>query len=91
VRTTVDIEEALLMDLKERARQTGQPLRVIFNLVLRRGMADEAKRAGAREPYRCLTFAMGEPVSAAFDLDKALHLAEVLEDQAIVHKLELRK
>jgi hypothetical protein len=34
---------------------------------------------------------MGQPVSGNINLDKALHLAETLEDLEIAHELETRK
>ena len=90
MRTTIDIEEALLSDLKERAGQLGVPLKSLINSTLRRGltMSDQSPKSMT---YRCPTFSMGQPVSGGINLDKALNLAEALEDQEIAHELETRK
>jgi hypothetical protein len=90
MRTTIDIEEALLSDLKVRAGQLGVPLRSLINSALRRGLNTPDQSSSANS-YQCPTFPMGQPVAGGINLDKALSLAEALEDQEIAHELETRK
>lgn len=75
-------------DLKRRARRTGKPFRQLLNNAVRAGL--RAQDAPPPRPYRL------EPVSAGgvlpgIDLDRALGLADALEDEAIARKLEMRK
>lgn len=86
MRTTVDIAPDLLKRLRAEAHQRGVPLKELLNRVLRRGL-EERPSARAR-PYRGPTFAMGAPLRP---LDKALALADSLEEEEIARKLALRK
>jgi len=52
--------------------------------VLRAGLAGRA--TADRPPYRCPTVSIGG-LAAGVDLDKALHLAGELEDEALAEKL----
>ena len=85
MRTTLRIDDQLLAQLKERARTEGISLAQLVNRVLREGL--EAKRP-KRRPVRIQTADMGPP---KIDLDRALHLAEALEDEEILRKVALRK
>ena len=76
------------MALKEEARRSGRPLKRVVNDTLRAGLA--RRKAPAARRYRLTPVSLGG-VAAGIDLDKALRLAEVLEDEAIARKLELRK
>lgn len=58
-----------------------------MNSVLRAGLA--ANKAVSR-PYRMPTSNLG-PVRPGINLDKALQLAAELEDEEIIHKVELGK
>jgi hypothetical protein len=88
VRTTLTLEKDLAQALREEARQTGRPLKRIVNETLRAGFA--ARKAPAPRRYRLTPVSLGGVV-AGIDLDKALRLAEALEDEAIARKLEMRK
>ena len=73
MRSTVRIEDDLMVALRARASEEGISLTRVLNRVLRAGMAvPKRARSGAR-PYRQRTFAMGQPL---VDLDKALALGE---------------
>jgi hypothetical protein len=90
MRTTVDIDEDLLKELREQVHKTRKPLKKVLNTVLRRGLeADKPSRP--RRPYRCPVFAMGDPARKGVDLNKALVLAANLEDAESARKLELLK
>jgi hypothetical protein len=88
VRTTLTLEKDLAQALREEARQSGRPLKRIVNETLRAGLA--ARRAPAARRYRLTPLSLGGVV-AGVDLDKALRLAEALEDEATARKLEMRK
>jgi hypothetical protein len=79
-----DVAEAL----KRRARRTGVPFRRNVDEVLRLGLLAEKTRPS--KPYRHKTAALGGPARGV-DLKRALRLADALEDEALVTKLELRK
>ena len=85
MRTTVDIQTHLLNRLRDQAHAQGIPFKELLNRVLRRGLAATPETTGA---YACTTFAMGTPHRP---LDKALVLADSLEDEEIARKLALRK
>lgn len=88
MRTTVRIDDDLLKQLKDAARQENLPLGRLINRTLRRGLAAPVtKRRGTRR-YREKVYSMGKP---AVNLDKALLLASALEDENVLDKLERRK
>lgn len=86
MRTTVDIDPHLLKRLRAEAHRRGVSFKDALNGALRRGL--EERPRGPRREYRCPTFAMGVPLRP---LDKALALADALEDEEIARKLSLRK
>ncbi|HUP51846.1 MAG TPA: hypothetical protein VM198_05185 [Longimicrobiales bacterium] len=85
MRTTVDIDPHLLRRLRDEAAQEGVSFKDALNRALRRGF--ERAHMG-REPYECPTFGMGTPLRP---LDKALALADALEDEEVARKLSLRE
>jgi hypothetical protein len=89
MRTTLTIEDSIGRDLKRIAFETGRSFKQVVNDTLRRGL--EA-RVSAPEPrrFRLKPVSLGGP-RPGVNLEKALQLAEVLEDQEISRKLELRK
>jgi hypothetical protein len=88
MRTTLTLEKDLDLALRAEARRTGRPLKRIVNEALRAGLA--ARKAPATRRYRLTPVSLGGVVPGV-DLDKALRLAEALEDEAIARKLEMRK
>ena len=88
MRTTLTLDDALAEALKKKAHETGKPFRQIVNETLLNGLSNSEQRES--KPYRQSTMSMGQ-VSAGIDLDKALDLADELEDMAIKAKVELRK
>ncbi len=88
LRTTMTLEPDVAEALKRRARRTGKPFRRNVNEVIRLGLLAEKSRAV--KPYRLKTASLGGPARGV-DLTHALRLADSLEDQALVTKLELRK
>lgn len=86
MRTTVDIDSHLLRRLRAQAHRQGVSFKEFLNRVLHRGM--DERPAGGATPYVCPAFAMGPPLRP---LDKALALADALEDEEVARELTLRK
>jgi hypothetical protein len=88
MRTTLTLDEDVAAELKRLARKTGRPLKELVNDALRVGL--HARRAPTGRPYRLEPVSLGG-VRAGVDLDRALRLADALDDEALARKLELRK
>jgi plasmid stability protein len=89
MRTTLTLDDDLAQALKERAFRTDSSFKAVVNEALRAGLA-----AGEAPPrprrYRLKPVSLGG-VRPGIDLDRALTLAESLEDREIGRKLEQRK
>ena len=88
MRTTVRIEDDLLLDLKEKARLERISLTRALNQTLRAGLRTERESRRPSQRYRERTHSMGVP---KVDLTKALSIAGQLEDQEVLRKERLRK
>lgn len=86
MRTTITLEPDLDERLRQMARESGISFKAAINLVIRRGLAPEVSQS---EPFTVSAKPMG--LRPGIDLDKALALAERLEDEETIRKLELRK
>lgn len=82
------LDDDVAADLKRLARKTGRPFREVLNDAVRRGLL--AKAAPAKAPYRLKPVSLGG-VLPGVDLDRALRLADALEDEATARELEMRK
>ena len=89
MRTTLTIDEDIARQLREIVHRSGKPFRNVVNEALRAGMENN-RIADVSRPYRLERVAMGE-VTGPYDLDKALQLADRLEDEETSRKLLLRK
>ncbi|HVR37955.1 MAG TPA: DUF2191 domain-containing protein [Thermoanaerobaculia bacterium] len=89
MRTTLTIEDRIARDLKQIAHRSGKPFKVVVNETLQAGLAAKQEPAKAKR-YRLRPVSLGN-VRPGVDLDKALALADVLEEEELVRKLELRK
>ena len=90
MRTTVRIEDDLLLELKDKATP-GEVLSDAGAQPDAAGRACERRRIEPRDPVRATmrsTHSMGAP---RVDLTKALSLATRLEDDETAHKTQLRK
>lgn len=87
MRTTVRIDDDLLVELKARAEAEGQSLTRMFNRTLR-GALKAPREDVAQHPFKQRTFPMGAP---RLSVDKALALAAALEDEEVTRKMSLRK
>jgi len=88
MRTTVTLDADVAADLKRRARRSGKPFRQLLNDALRAGL--RVVDAPPPRSYRIEPVSLGGPVPG-IDLDRALRLADALDDEAVSRKLELRK
>jgi len=88
MRTTVDIDSALLAELRREALRRRLPFKHLLDRLLREGLESHPARPAGR--YRCPTFALGAPAPGV-DLTKALGLAAALEDDEVLRELEQRR
>ena len=89
MRTTLTIEDGIAAQLREIAHRSGKSFKAVVNDALRAGIANN--RIGTRRrPYRLKPVALGAVVGS-YDLDKALRLADRLEDEEPARNLLLRK
>ena len=88
MRTTLTLDEQIAKALKDAAHRTGKPFKQVVNETLRAGLA--AGHASRARRYRVKPAALGGVIGSV-DLDKALQLADTLEDREIARKAALRK
>lgn len=89
MRTTTTIDDDLAATLKEASRRSGKPFKQVLNETLRAGLQAQQAPPKSRR-YRLRPKSLGGVVPG-IDLDKALRLADALEDEAIARELEARK
>ncbi len=88
MRTTLTIDEQVGAALQETARRMGKPYKAVVNEALRLGL--HAMAHPSARPYHLVPSALGG-VRTGLNLDKALAIADALENDAIAQKLMLRK
>ena len=89
MRTTLTIDDDIAKQIRIAVATSGKSQKAIVNDALRVGMASE-RFLKARQPYNLLPVSMGN-VIGPYDLNRALRLADEIEDEEIARKLELRK
>jgi|TARA_B110000263_G_C15288558_1_gene502099 hypothetical protein len=87
MRTTLTIDDAIDGELKRIVKQTDKSYKQVVNETLRKGLVAPAY---PKRKYRLKPSALGEP-SPQYDQTKSLQLADQLEDEELVRKLNLRK
>ena len=87
MRTTVTLEPDVEAALRRLMRERGVSFKRALNDAVRRGIPGAGRPA--RRPYRQKTYSLG--FRPEFRWDKALALAEAMEDEELVRRLELRK
>jgi metal-responsive CopG/Arc/MetJ family transcriptional regulator len=88
MRSTVRIDDDLMMELKERARRENVSQSRMLNRLLREGIQASRGQSAKKEQYKESTIAMGTP---RVELDKALALAADIDDEEVLRKIALRK
>jgi hypothetical protein len=86
MRTTVTLDPDVVEQLRSFARRRHLSFKAALNSAVRAGLA--AERGGSR-PYQAPARRMG--LRQGIDLRLAMRMADNLEDEEILHKLELRK
>jgi hypothetical protein len=86
MRTTVTLDPDLAIRLRDLARQRRISFRAAINGAIRAGLTTEIE---AKRSYREKSRDLG--VQPGIDLTKALRLAAMLEDEAAIQELALRK
>ena len=89
MRTTIELDDTIIAELRQLAHRRGVSLRQVVNEALRKSLIDHGGNL-SRPRFRCPSYKMGQPTSAV-NLDKALALAGSLEDEQVVNELESRK
>lgn len=88
MRTTIQIDDELLITLKEQAHRQKSSLTRLVNQTLRAGLQAAKAPAPNKPSFQQQPHSMGAP---KLRIDKALALAAALEDEEIIQKLLLRK
>ncbi|HEX5795793.1 MAG TPA: hypothetical protein VFY19_08120 [Geminicoccaceae bacterium] len=88
MRTTLTIDDGIARALKDLAHRSNKPFKQVVNETLRAGLS--APAASKSKPYRVKPAALGGG-SPGINLDKALVLADAIEDQELATKMQLRK
>jgi hypothetical protein len=87
MRTTVTLDPDTEKLLRSAVRERGVSFKAVLNDALRRGLTPA--RPARRRRFVQKTYDLG--ANEDFPWDKALALAEAMEDEEIVRKLSLRK
>jgi hypothetical protein len=87
MRTTVTLEPDVERLLKTAMRERGTSFKQALNQAVRDGLLE--KRQPRRKKFVQQTFHMGAPQN--FRWDKALAVADAMEDEAILRKMALNK
>jgi hypothetical protein len=88
MRSTVRIDDDLMMELKARAHRENVSQTRMLNRLLREGLKAPRGSLAKKRLYQETTIAMGAP---RVDLDKALALAADFDDEEILRKMAQRK
>jgi hypothetical protein len=85
MQTTLTLDDELAEELEDVARRAGKPFTEVVNETLRKGLHDAGAQSG--KPYRLEPVSLG--VLPGVNIDKARHIADALEDEEILRKLEM--
>jgi hypothetical protein len=85
MRTTLTLDDDVAAALTAEVRETGRTFKDVVNATLRAGLYPSPPS----EPEQPVAHHLG--LRPGIDIVRARHLADELEDDALVHKLDLRK
>ena len=88
MKTTLTINDHIAGQIEEIVHRSGKSFKAVVNGALRAGI-EHNRVAGVARPYRLEPVAMGDV--DPHDLDKALQLADRIEDREIARELQLGK
>ncbi len=89
MRTTLTLDDELAKALKKLAHDSGKSFKEVVNQTLRAGLATNSAPPKPK-PYRVKPTKLGGVVPG-INLDKALQIADRLEEEETSRKIELRK
>lgn len=84
MRTTLTIDDTLLLQLRQKALDSGKPLKQVVNETLQAGL--NRSSVTVRQPYHCPVFSIGA-LAPGVDLRQAYQLAATLEDDLRLESL----
>ena len=87
MRTTLTIDEDLMVTIKEKVRVEKMSYKEVINKAIRAGISTVGERNP--KPYSCQSFALGTPREV--DLNHTSKLVDAFQDEEIARKLQLRK
>jgi hypothetical protein len=87
MQTTLTLDDELAEELEEVAHRAGKPFTEVVNETIRKGLHPAG--APSPKPYRLEPVSLG--VLPGVNIDKARHIADALEDEEILRKLEMGK
>lgn len=87
MRTTLTIDDRIDRELRGIVKRTNKPYKQVVNETLQRGLATPVY---SKRKYKLKPSSLGEP-NPNYDLSKSLQLADQLEDEELLRKLNLRK
>lgn len=88
MRTTLTVDDLIMRELKEKAHQTGKPLKQVINATLEVGLRNLEKQHH-QQTFTQKTFSLG--FQPTFDINKALQATTMLDDDETIRKIEIRK
>ncbi len=89
MRTTLTLDDTLADVLRKKAYESGKSFKEVVNHALKLGI--EAERAYPKgRPYKVRPVSLGG-ILPGVNLDKALRVAEEIEDLELARKLQMRK
>jgi hypothetical protein len=86
MRTTLTIDDRIAKGLEDLAHRSGRSFEEVVNETLRTGLAAKGE---CEKPYVVRPAALGGPVPG-ISLDKAVALADAVEDQELAARMQLR-
>ena len=89
MRTTLTIDDNVARQLEEIVHRSGKSFKAVVNDALRAGI-EHSRMTDVARPYQLEPVAMGD-VIGPHDLDKALQLADRLEDEETARALQRGK
>ncbi len=87
MRTTLTIDEDLMIAIKEKVRAEQMSYKEVINKAIRAGISTVGERNPS--PYTCRSFSLGTPREV--DLNHTSKLVDALQDEEIARKLQLKK
>lgn len=88
MRTTLNIDDFLLRQLRSLAEKQNAPMRQVVNAALRSGLEQMHNPPRTRKRFRVKAVSLGKP---QLPLTKALGLVDASHDEEALRKMNLRK